>query len=195
MNVQSLLRPGFLALAVLATSCTASVREGTGSSFLIIESLTASAGTSDEDTGFLLSDVLTGGGVINDSGSVTFRLGLKDPGPSGTPIAPTANQFITVDRYRIKYVRADGRNIQGVDVPYEFDGACTVTVTDGGGGCGFLLVRHTAKREPPLAALANDFVKIDTIAEITFYGRDQTGHQTSVTGRITISFGNFADPE
>jgi hypothetical protein len=188
-------RVALLALALATASCTASVREGTGTSFLIIESITATAGESDEDTGFLLSDVLTGGGVINDSGSATFRLGLKDPGPASAPLTPTVNQFITVNRYHIKYVRSDGRNVQGADVPYEFDGACTVTVTDGGGGCGFLLVRHTAKREPPLAALANDFVKIETIAEITFYGRDQTGHEASVTGRILVSFGNFADPE
>jgi hypothetical protein len=36
-------------------------------------------------------------------------------------------------------------------------------------------------------------VIITTIAEITFYGRDQVGHEVSATGRITVEFGNFAD--
>ena len=82
-------RVALLALALATASCTASVREGTGTSFLIIESITATAGASDEDTGSLLSDVLTGGGVINDSGTATFRLGLKDPGPASAPLNPT----------------------------------------------------------------------------------------------------------
>jgi hypothetical protein len=194
MKARAIVRFAVLVLAIFVASCTAAVKEGTGTSFLIIENLTASAGGDDEDSGFLLSDVVTGGGVINDSGIATLRLGLKDPGPASSPTAATQNQFITIDRYHIRYVRADGRNVQGVDVPYEFDGACTVTVTTSGGSCAFLLVRHTAKREPPLAALADDRVKIETIAEITFYGKDQTGHQASVTGRILISFGDFADP-
>ena len=47
----------------------------------------------------------------------------------------------------------------------------------------------------PLGALANNFTTISTIAEITFYGRDLTGHEVSVVGRLTVDFGNFADPD
>lgn len=195
MKATHLGRLAIIALTLAASSCGSVVRDGTGTSFLIISNLTASAGGDGDESNTLLSDVLTGGGVINDSGSVTFTLGLKDPGPSGTPNTPTQNQSITVDRYRVRYIRADGRNTPGVDVPYGFDGSFTVTVSGSGGSAGFLLVRHTAKREAPLAALADDFVKISTIAEITFYGRDQTGRETSVTGRISVDFGNFADPE
>ena len=36
---------------------------------------------------------------------------------------------------------------------------------------------------------------ISIIAEITFYGRDQTGHEVSRHRRISIDFGNFGDPE
>ena len=35
---------------------------------------------------------------------------------------------MTIDRYRVSYRRADGRNMQGVDVPYTFDSAVTFTV-------------------------------------------------------------------
>ncbi len=47
---------------------------------------------------------------------------MKDPGSTASPSTPTSANFITVTRYHVKYVRTDGRNTQGVDVPYEFDG-------------------------------------------------------------------------
>jgi hypothetical protein len=37
-------------------------------------------------------------------------------------------------------------------------------------------------------------VIISTIAEVTFYGHDQTGREVSVVGRLTVDFGNFGDP-
>jgi hypothetical protein len=55
-------------------------------------------------------------------------------------------------------------------------------------------VRHTAKQEPPLVALRSNGVNLNTIAEVTFYGRDQAGNEVSVTGQIGIVFGNFGDP-
>ena len=53
-----------------------------------------------------------------------------------------------------RFIRADGRNTPGVDVPYGFDGAFTATVSGGEPTVGFELVRHIAKEEAPLAALA-----------------------------------------
>ena len=50
----------------------------------------------------------------------------------------------------MRYIRADGRNTPGVDVPYGFDGALTATVS-GSTTVGFELVRHIAKEEAPLA--------------------------------------------
>ena len=35
---------------------------------------------------------------------------------------------------------------------------------------------------------------ISTIAEVTFYGRDQAGNEISVTGLLSINFGDFGDP-
>ena len=121
-------RLGLVALAVASASC-GSVREGTGTSFLIIDGMDFAPGndrTQFEAT--LHSDVNTPGGNFDDLGRATFRLGLKDPGPSTAPNTPTQNQFITIDRYHVRFFRADGRNTQGVDVPYEFDGAFTATV-------------------------------------------------------------------
>jgi hypothetical protein len=57
------------------------------------------------------------------------------------------------------------------------------------------LVRHIAKQEAPLQALVFSPVIISTIAEITFYGHDQTGREASVSGQMLVSFGNFGDPQ
>jgi hypothetical protein len=82
-----------------------------------------------------------------------------------------------------------------VDVPYAIDGAMTVTVpVDGSATAGFQLVRNSAKREAPLAALDNGQTLITVIADVTFWGRDQAGNEVSVTGSIEITFGNFGDP-
>ena len=200
MKVRNITRLATLALALVAVSCTAAVKQGNGTSFLIIETMEFSSGAEpDTFVGNAFSDVVTVvDGVattFNDLARVTFRLGLKDPGSANNPAAPTQNQFITIDRYHVRYFRADGRNVQGVDVPYEFDGAFTATVSDTRPQPVFTIVRHTAKREPPLSALAANGVIITIIAELTFYGRDQTGHDVVATARVSIDFGNFGDPD
>ena len=79
-------------------------------------------------------------------------------------------------------------------MPYGFDGAVTATVpADGAATMGFELVRHVAKEESPLVQLIANPQIITAIAEITFYGRDQVGNDISVTGSISIEFGNFGD--
>ena len=55
----------------------------------------------------------------------------------------------------------------------------------------FALVRAQAKAESPLAALAGSRVILSTIAEITFYGHDQTGREVSVGARINVHFGDW----
>ncbi len=188
-----------LCLVVTPIACGELTRQGTASSYLIVEALDAASGAdSGEFGGDLESDVVTvingTGTVLQDLGRVTLSLALKDPGPAGSPSSPSPNNTITVERYRVRYIRADGRNTPGVDVPYGFDGAFTVTVSERTSAT-FALVRAQAKAEAPLAALANNRLIISTIAELTFYGRDQTGRQVSTTGRINVHFGNWADPE
>ena len=119
------------ALAVVtATSCGELTREGTASSYLIVSALEAASGaqpgafggTLQSDVITVVADVPT---VFNDVGRVRLTLAMKDPGST----SPTTSNFITVDRYRVQYIRADGRNMPGVDVPYPFDGAFTATVS------------------------------------------------------------------
>ena len=198
MKATQIVRIAILTLAAASASCGSAVREGTGTSFLVIGNLEGASGAEPDDFGGLLqSDVITvvdsHPTVFSDNGRVTLRLALKDPGSAGSPLEPTQNQAITVNRYHVRFIRSDGRNTPGVDVPYGFDGAFTVTVTKESQAT-FELVRHVAKSEAPLGSLANNFTVISTVAEITFYGRDLTGHEVSVTGHLTVDFGNFADP-
>ena len=187
------------AFIVASASCGELTRQGTASSYLTIESLQAASGADpSEFGGDLSSDVLTVVDnvptVFADPGRVTFALRMKDPGPAGAPTTPTSANFITINRYRVQYLRADGRNVQGVDVPYAFDGAFTVTVSETA-SAAFTLVRVQSKEEAPLASLVSSRVALSTIAEITFYGHDQTGREVSVVGRIGVHFANWGDPQ
>ena len=187
------------ACVVLSASCGELTRQGTASSYLTIEVLEAASGA--EPTEFssdLASDVLTivddVPTVFSDPARVTFALRMKDPGSASAPTSPTSANAITINRYRVRYVRADGRNTQGVDVPYGFDGAFTLTVFDTASAV-FTLVRIQAKGEPPLAGLVDNFVAISTIAEITFFGHDQTGREVIAEAKIGVTFANWGDPD
>ena len=190
---------GTAAVLLASTSCGDVSTQGTSSSILIINSIEAASGADPSEFGGTLeSDVITlvksSPTVFADPARVEFRLGLKDPGPSGTPITPSQNNFVTVDRYRVRFMRTDGRNVEGVDVPYGFDGAFTATVATTV-SVGFTLVRVQAKEEAPLRALGANGGVVSTIAEVTFYGRDQTGRAVSATGMISVNFANYGDPD
>lgn len=179
-------------------SCGDVTQQGRSPSILIIDSLEAASGaTPAQFGGFLHSDVQTNGGILNDLGQVTLRVMLKDPGNPGAPSGPSTLNAVTVNRYRIEYRRADGRNQPGVDVPYPIDGALTATITAQPSDVGFEIVRHQAKIDPPLLALRGQGgrVLIATLTDITFYGRDQVGNEVKATGTISVNFGDFADPE
>jgi hypothetical protein len=129
--------------------------------------------------------------VFNDMATVQLSIQFRDV---ATPAAPSLVNQVTINRYRVKYRRADNHNDPGVDVPYDFDSAVTITVPPTGvAEAAFQLVRHSAKEEAPLAALRYTDDIISTIAEVTFYGRDQVGNEVSASASIGIDFGDFAD--
>jgi hypothetical protein len=132
--------------------------------------------------------------IFSDNGFAVLLMARKDFGQGETPTDPSLSNQVTINRYRVVYRRADGRNTPGVDVPYPFDGAVTATIQPKNAvTITFELVRHISKMEPPLTELVNNPNIISTIAEITFYGRDQVGNELNVTGYMTVDFGNFGD--
>jgi hypothetical protein len=193
--------------AVLLAGCGEVARNGRAPAMATITVLEAASGAEPNEFGNTLnSDVVTKvkrdvngqqvdvPTVFNDLGRVTVALTLRDPG-FGVAASPSALNQVTFTRYRVTYTRADGRNTPGVDVPYPFDSGITFTVPASGTiTAGFEIVRHTAKQEAPLLALGVNGVNIATIAEVTFYGRDQAGNDVMVSGSIGIVFANFGDP-
>jgi hypothetical protein len=220
VTIRSTAKATFMAMALVAASSCGSelMRSDQSPGYLVIKTMSATSGATQQQSAFLNSDVVTlvsktVNGVatrvptiFDDTGSAQLSLALKNPGTvdaTGTlsPTTATPLNAITISRYHVRFVRADGRNREGVDVPYAFDGGVTGVIDTTGGTLVFELVRHQMKLEPPLINLANSSTsavsgagEIATIAEITFYGRDQVGHEVSVTGTITVNFGDFGDP-
>ncbi|HWW85795.1 MAG TPA: hypothetical protein VNZ26_19495 [Vicinamibacterales bacterium] len=195
---------GLALLIAASASCGSGVTTGRSPVYLVINSLQAASGNHPTTLGGnLLSSVVTNVTspppcstatpcqiVFNDVGQVILAVSMKD-----VLVTPTTNNAVTITRYHIDFVRADGRNTPGVDVPFGFDGGVTGTIQPGGTlTAGFEIVRHDAKLEPPLVGLVtNPGSIINTIANITFYGTDQVGNPISVTGSILVDFGNFAN--
>ena len=179
---------GLLAALLALTSCSDAVRTGQSSSYLILQNLVGGP----QSSGVVQSDVISDtGSIVQDNGSATMQVVLKDPLGS----APTAVNAITITQYHVEYVRSDGHNVQGVDVPFAFDSGVTQTINAGGtASVPFTLVRIQAKLEAPLQALAGHRgqLVISTIAHVTFYGHDQSGRDVSVEGNIEVDFADWA---
>ena len=177
-----------LAALFALAGCSDAVRTGQASSYMIIQSM---AGGSD-NSAVVHSDVITDKGtVFQDNGTATIQVAMKDPQGPG----PTEVNAITITQYHVQFVRSDGHNVQGVDVPYAFDSGTTATIAAGTTGTvAFTLVPIQAKLQAPLQALAKGggSVVISTTAQVTFYGQDQSGRAVSVTGNIEVDFADWA---
>jgi hypothetical protein len=120
-------------------------------------------------------------------------------------------EHIYLERYEVRYFRTDGRNTEGVDVPYRITGPVGNTRfhTPSPGGDGevqidviITVVRTQAKLEPPLRNLRSA-TETDTgtvgfsgagvltcIAEITIHGRTIQGDVMEAVGRTQVTFAN-----
>ena len=180
----------------VAGGCSSTVREGQASSYLVLQRLEGASGAESGAPfqSVLRSDVQTKGSIYEDNGRVALSIAMKDV---TNPTGPSANNVITLNRYRVEYRRTDGRNTPGEDVPYAFDGAMGVTVSDQSTSVVFTLVRAQAKLEKPLITLKgnNGALVISTIADVTFFGKDQTGRDVTVTGSMSINYADWADPQ
>jgi hypothetical protein len=196
-----------LASAVGLASCASELtRTGSSPSYLVIDSILGARGSAPgtfavplfSDVQTLVEQQVNGQPVrvpvvYNDLGQVRMHAQLKNP---TTPTGPSSLNSITITRYHVEYRRSDGRNAPGVDVPYGFDGAATFTVaTDSPATFAFDVVRLQAKLEPPLRSMIGQggSIYVSTIAEITFYGRDQAGNEVEASGTLAVNFGDFAD--
>lgn len=186
---------GLMTTVALVSGC-GDLSQGRAPADVVVARLeVASGATPSQFSGTLASDIITTGSVLSDVARVTMQLQLKDLGSPGVTATPSTLNAVTINRYRVRYLRTDGRDEQGIAVPYTFDSALTFTVSGGSIiSPSFQIVRHTAKAEAPLKALAATGEILSTIAEVTFYGADQAGNDVVVSAQVGIDFGDFADP-
>jgi hypothetical protein len=190
--------PTLLILAVLPailmlSGCNPLEDDSKSSSFIIVESITGtdSSGTA---ASFLQSDVVLANSIVMaDVATATLQASLLDPAPI---LKPSQYNDIILDRYIVSYFRVDGKNRQGVDVPYSFEGALTQILRIGTStSISFVVVREVAKLESPLIDLAQNRAEgvIEATAKIEFYGHDLVENKVKATGYLTIFFANYAD--
>jgi len=189
---------GLIIGALVMTACNAVENESTSGSMLEIVSLTGKDLEGKDGSTTVFSDVLTNGSIINDNGVASLRATPLDPLMPENEITPYMD--VMVDQIEVEFRRTDGRNVEGVDVPYRFTQPVSMLVSfSQETEIPFVLIRHVAKLEAPLLALrevpSREFI-LQLVAVVTIHGKDLGGHRVSpVTGYISVWCGNFADPE
>jgi hypothetical protein len=190
---------GLIIVALVMAACNAVENESTSGSMLEIVSLTGKDLEGNVGSTTVFSDVITNGSIINDNGIALVQAAPLNPLITGNEI--TAYMDVMVDQIDVEFRRTDGRNVEGVDVPYHFTQPVSmlVSLSEAAVEIPFVLIRHVAKLEAPLIALrdvpSREFV-LELVAVVTIHGKDLGGHRvTPVTGYVTVWCGNFADPD
>jgi hypothetical protein len=205
MKAMKLAAPLVIAAGLLSSSCVpAFVQDSEAEVIMRIIGLRGVPGSEEQDDAdFLISDTCCA--IFNDNIIITLDSVLKNPNN------PTVNAFsdITLERYEVRYLRSDGRNVEGVDVPFHITGPVASRLLEVGGTTEVAVigVRHQAKLEPPLKNLEGKFSNdsgtaitgiitsgagfITTIGEVTVHGRTTSGQAVRAVGRIQIVFADF----
>lgn len=187
-----------LLVSLFLSSCNPIEDESRSPSILVLLNLTGSDIEGNE-ANFLQSDVVkldedSGGTYVTaDTASATLTAKLLQP---ESQFGSSQYNSIMLTRYIVSYYRTDGKNSQGVDVPYSFEGSLSTLIEiDQSVDISFIIVREVAKLEPPLINLADGRAEgtITVTAKVEFYGHDLTNNTVKTTGYLTIYFANYID--
>ena len=176
------------------TSCNVLENKTQSGSTLILDSIQSyenSKEVVDSDVCILVDKSTNTCSIREDLAKATIR---------NVPLNPKAEISyygdVIIKKYRVSFTRHDGKNTEGVDVPYTFTENLNVSIKiNDSTTFSFVIVPIRAKMEPPLARLAhlqNEKV-IQTTANITFYAEDMAGHQMELKGSIDVYFADWAD--
>jgi len=175
------------ATALAGVSCTPDWASNSGASVVLL--MTAINGGSPLDSDLRISN----GAVCPDLVGLRVENHFKNPGLTNTGF----RHDITIERYEVSYIRSDGHNTPGVDVPYLITGSVAQEIIEESAATLLLeVVRRQAKLEPPLQNLlgGGGEVILTMFAEVTIHGRTTTGQITNaVTQRLQIDFADFVD--
>ncbi|MFO7981807.1 MAG: hypothetical protein R6V00_13405 [Candidatus Aminicenantes bacterium] len=185
-------------VVILLYACNPIENETTSASLLYVDSIMGTD-IEDNEVNFVQSDV----GVQSGDSSqfsvtadlVTATLGVRTIEPE--PILGTSQyNNVILTRYVVTYSRTDGNNVEGVDVPYSFEGSLSTQIAVGSTqSLSIIIVREAAKLEPPLIDLRDGGgdVILTVNAKIDFYGHDMADRNVKATGYITIYFANYVN--
>jgi hypothetical protein len=141
---------------------------------------------------YLNSDVLQSDGVFEDSAQITIL--NWDKNPEYTTSTFNVYNDVILKQYEVRYFRTDGRNVEGVDVPYRITGPLSgVVARNSRTTISIEIVRHQAKEEPPLRNLRGGGAlnMITCIAEIAVYGETYNGETLKTTAQLQVNFADF----
>ncbi len=153
----------------------------------------------DNEVNFVQSDVAVQSGdssaisVTSDLVSATLGVKMIDPEPY---YGSSQYNNVMVTRYVVSYTRTDGNNVEGVDVPYSFEGSLSTEIPVGSEqSVSIVIVREVAKLEPPLIDLRDSGGEtvLTVTAKVDFYGHDLANRSVQATGYITIYFANYVN--
>ena len=206
--MRSLKLAGVLGLVAITAGCVPDwARQNETGLLMEISEIVTLQGDEDLEGSVLLSDVDPD---FNDDARLTVALFRKDP----TVGVVSPLESVRLESYQVRYFRTDGHSVEGFDVPHRITGPLATTLVlppslneVEEAEVIVTLVRHQAKHEAPLINLVgirggNTGLLvpgqgiITTVAEITIYGRQVTsGEPLSATGRVQVTFADFADEE
>lgn len=153
--------------------------------------------TAINDGNPLDSDVqISSGGICPDVVPLRVENHFKNPLVTNTGFRGD----IVIERYEVRYFRSDGRNQEGVDVPYRITGnVAQEIIAPGAAVLNLEVVRRQAKLEPPLRNLAGGgggALVVTVFAEVTIHARSTIGQATNpATARLQIDFADFGDTD
>lgn len=154
----------------------------------------------------LTSDVrISSGTVCPDLVPVRIENHFKNPLVDATGYRGD----IVIERYEVRYIRSDGRDVEGVDVPFRITGSVAQEIiAPGAAVLQVEIVRRQAKLDPPLSNLRRGAGStggtgsvvggaggiVTMFAEVTLHARSTIGQATNpASARLQIDFGDFAD--
>jgi len=190
--MKKILSAVILVVLLVLTGCNAIENLSNSGTRLIINAI------SGADDAIIKSDVVSDdGGVFEDIATLTLNAVLINSGTC--PDTVTHYNDVMIDRIDVRFTRTDGRNQPLVDVPLAFSVPVTLYVS----ACTmveypFILIRHSAKLEPPLRdlrELGQEQILV-LVAHITVYSHDLAGNRLEpATGWCEVHCANFADSD
>lgn len=182
-----------MGMALLLFGCNPVEDDSDSGSLLILVSLTGTDAQGQE-ANYLQSDVIGSSGIVTaDEAKAVFKVQLLEP---NSIMGPSHFNNVVLNKYTVSYMRSDGRNQQGVDVPYSFEGALSTTIEiNTTVNVLFIIVREVAKLEPPLINLHEGRGEgvLQVTAKVEFYGHDIANRKVKAVGYLTIFFANYSD--